>query len=323
MSINYNLGIAMKKSAKTIRPFTLPKLPLVKGDLVEVISPGSRTTQEVEAVGLKALNKWGLIPRVWSDPTVSFHPFHSSDDDFRFFALKSALFTTDSKIIWCERGGYGSIRLLEQLRSLKKPKVQKLFLGFSDITTIHLFLTQEWGWKTLHAPVVASFAQKSLAKKDLTELKTFLFSSEKYSCLSKIKPMNLRALNEKSVIKGKMTGGNLSVIQTTLGTKLHIQTKGKILFLEDVGERGYRIDRMLSHLKEAGVFKGVKAVVFGEFSDGKEPDGESFVAYALQRFANESSFPVFKSNEFGHGKRNRFLVMNHEYLIEKNVLKMN
>lgn len=299
-----------------------PALPLVKGDLVEVVSPGSRTTPEVEEIGLRALNKWGLVPRVWSDPTVKFHPFHASDDQFRFFALKSALTNKDSKIVWCERGGYGSIRLLEELRRLKKPKQMKIFLGFSDITSLHLFMTQEWGWKTLHAPVVASFAQKTLLKKDLLELKNFLFNTDSKKFKAKLIPMNLRALNQKSPLKGKLTGGNLAVIQTTLGTKLHIKTRDKILFLEDVGERGYRLDRMFSHLKEAGVFKDVKAVILGEFSEGSEPSGENFVQYALQRFSSECAVPVFSCKEFGHGKRNRFLVMNHDYQIKQNTLNM-
>lgn len=298
------------------------KLPLSKGDLVEVVSPGSQTTPEVEAIGLRSLNKWGLVPRVWSDPTVKFHPFHASDDEFRFFALKSALTNNDSKIVWCERGGYGSIRLLDKLQKMKKPNVMKVFIGFSDITSLHLFFTQEWGWKTLHAPVVASFAQKNLAKKDLMELKKFLFESGKHNFSAKLKPMNLRALKQEKMLKGKLTGGNLAVIQTSLGTKWQIQTKGKILFLEDVGERGYRLDRMLFHLKAAGVFEGVRAVILGEFSDGQEPNGANYVDYALQRFASESSFPVYSSKEFGHGKRNRFLVMNHDYQIHHQTLRM-
>jgi muramoyltetrapeptide carboxypeptidase len=114
-----------------------------------------------------------------------------------------------------------------------------------------------------------------------------------------------------------MGGGNLCTITHTLGTDWSFDGKGKIILLEDVGERGYKIDRMLDHLKNAGAFKGAKAIIFGEFSDGNEKNGASSVEFSLMRFALNNKIPVFKSNEFGHGDKNRPIMFNSNAKISK------
>ena len=120
--------------------------------------------------------------------------------------------------------------------------------------------------------------------------------------------MPLNAIAQNSIeLEGIITGGNLSVIQTSLATNWQINANNKILFLEEINERGYRIDRMLQHLSQANIFQKVKAVLFGDFIGGTEPAGNSLIEPVLKRFAEVNNFPIFRCENIGHGKINRAL----------------
>ncbi len=113
-----------------------------------------------------------------------------------------------------------------------------------------------------------------------------------------------------SSLEGRVIGGNLCLATCTLGTALQIRPQEKILFLEDVDERGYRVDRMLMHLQQANVFEGVKALIFGDFVKGEEKDGTSLIWPVIQRFAKEISIPTFQLPGYGHGSENFPLPFN-------------
>lgn len=297
-------------------------LPLKKTDLVEIISPASGCTRERIKNGVAALSKWGLSTRVWMIEDNA-HPFHSDADEYRLFSLVESLKRSESKVLWAQRGGYGAQRLIPALLKMKKPKFEKIFIGYSDMTILHLFFNQRWGWKTIHGPMLSTFSNKDFQKKDLEELKNLLFKGKKFSFKTRIHPLNECALTKgNKKIKGELLGGNLSVFEQAIGTKIHPKTSGKILFFEDVGERGYRLDRMLNHLEQAGIFDGVAAVIFGEFSDGQEKNGDDYTDFSLVRFAENKKFPVYELLEFGHGKRNRPLVIGGKYEILKNQFKL-
>lgn len=117
--------------------------------------------------------------------------------------------------------------------------------------------------------------------------------------------MPLNTLAEKShTLHASVTGGNLCLVQTSLGTNWQVDARKKILFLEEVGERGYRIDRMLEQLQQANVFKGTRAIIFGDFLEGEEPDGSSLVNPVLKRFAQRLDLPVIQIKGIGHGHVN-------------------
>lgn len=233
--------------------------------------------------------------------------FHANSDENRVSQLKDALYgKSSSTIIWTLRGGYGSARLLDYLNQCPKPKTEKFFIGFSDITALHLFLSQNWGWKTIHGAALAQILDPNQAPQNFERIATIISKHKKTLSLDPLMPLNAAALQSKK-ISGRITGGNLSIIQTSIGTPWQIKTGGKILFLEEVGEKGYRIDRILNHLKQAGLLKNVRAIVFGQLiiaGDPKDTTLNEAITIAVERFAKETPIPVFKNNQFGHGSTN-------------------
>jgi muramoyltetrapeptide carboxypeptidase len=232
--------------------------------------------------------------------------FHSNSDVNRYKLLKTALFGKSKKtVIWALRGGYGAARLIDKLTALSGPKQEKIFIGFSDVTALHLFLSQHWGWYTIHGAGLAELVNLDNDPQNLQKIAEIIEGKTSVAQINHLKPFNALAAKVKK-ISGRLTGGNLSIIQTSVGTNWQIKTTNKIVFLEDTNEKGYRIDRILNHLKQARIFNKVKAIIFGHFVDPK--DGH--VEFALERFANEINIPTFKTEQFGHGKTNYPLIYN-------------
>jgi muramoyltetrapeptide carboxypeptidase len=276
-------------------------LPLKEGDTVDLVAPGSACDPKVLENGMRVLASWGLEPRVpkkiFGRDVICAH-----DDATRFRYLKEALLATDSKAIWCVRGGYGSNRLIPALMKLKRPAgASKLFMGLSDISTLHMYLNQNWGWPTIHGPLLDRFAKGEVKPQYEREVKKLIFGEMDEIRFSGLKAMNEAArFKRSSVIRAPVTGGNLITLQSAIGTACEWQTKGKILFFEEIGERGYRVDRALEHFKQAGAFDRAKAIVFGDFTGGLEPGGGSTIPQVLKRFASEMKIPVFSGLKSGH-----------------------
>jgi muramoyltetrapeptide carboxypeptidase len=141
------------------------------------------------------------------------------------------------------------------------------------------------------------------------ELLDIIFGRTKLLRYDNLTCLNIAA-QTSDALEAKIVGGNLSIVQTSIGTDWQIDASDKILFLEDVSERGYRIDRMLNHLKQAGIMSNVKAVILGDFTDSKEKDGSDLVDLAIADFAAKVTFPVFRTPEIGHNAANRPLPLN-------------
>jgi muramoyltetrapeptide carboxypeptidase len=272
------------------------------GDIVDVVAPGFRCSSESLRAGVEFLRRLGLEPRV---PRALFGEdlLCANSDAQRYQQLKRALFARDSRCVWCVRGGYGAIRLIDALSRLKPPARRKLFVGYSDATTLHYLLNQHWHWPSLHGPLLDRLGSGSVRAEELGELRAVLLGGLRQVRFAGLTPLNAAA-RKRQVVRSKVFGGNLTVLQTTVGTALERRPR-QILFLEDVGERGYRIDRMLQHLSLAGALRGVKAIVFGDFIGGREPDGRTLVRAVLQRFASEQTIPVLLGLDAGHGERHR------------------
>ncbi len=242
-------------------------------------------------------------------------PYHANSDQERLRLFKAAIRDPKTDILWALRGGYGSARLIEQLAKMKKPKKEKYFIGSSDITALHLFLSQHWGWKTIHASGLQGLFNPTLSLTTFKALADIL--THQYPILLK----NLKPLNEKAAtrrkITGELTGGNATLVQNSMGTCWEMDPQKKIIFLEDVNEPAYKIDRLLLHIKQAGGFNAAKAIVFGDFS------GPSDTTFTLKRFAQEIKLPVFKTNQFGHGQKNHPLIYLSQCEIKENTLAMN
>lgn len=288
-------------------------LYLKKGDIVDIVSPGSNSRPDDVESALQLLEGWGLKPRLPKE-TFSEHPFHSNEDKVRLELLKRALLAKDSKLIWCLRGGYGANRLLQGLSRIKAPKKKKLLVGYSDITSINVFLKQKWKWPSIHGPLLETLISGRVDPESIEDTRKILFG-ELERTHYEVMPMNEAAVRVKSK-SGILVGGNLVVLQSTLATPFQIQTKNNFLFIEEIGERGYRIDRMLYHLEESGALKGCLGILLGDFLLGDEKDKKNYVQFALERFANTTKLPVFCELPTGHGNENLPLVIGGDCKIE-------
>jgi muramoyltetrapeptide carboxypeptidase len=234
--------------------------------------------------------------------------------------MKDAVYS-DSKMLWSLRGGYGSMRLIPFMEKWKKPKQKKVFMGFSDVTSLHLFFGQNWGWQTIHGRNVSGMNLNKKSK-DRNEIISILTGKKDELVFKGLRPLNVAA-KKSGKIKAAVTGGNLKLLQTSIGTSWELNARGKILFMEDVGERGYAVDRMLEQLWQSGVInKSIKAVVFGDFIEGEEKNGQDLTGTALQRFADRVPFPVYKGLKCGHGEVNFSLPFHSEAEISGNILKV-
>jgi muramoyltetrapeptide carboxypeptidase len=212
------------------------------------------------------------------------------------------------KAVFCIRGGYGSAMLLDRLDYGLIRKNAKILLGYSDITALHLGIQRMAGLVTFHGPVVLS----GLSDWTLEHLRRALFETKPLGRLSNppeprpIRPRHPWRAVRAGKARGRLAGGNLTLISTTLGTPYEIETEGRILVLEDVGEEPYSIDRMLTHLRLAGKLRGIRGLVFGECASCRprefQPGFESTfsVGEVVQNLLGGLDVPVLTGLVIGH-----------------------
>lgn len=229
--------------------------------------------------------------------------FHSHTDEMRFKCLKNAIYSSSNNVIWALRGGYGSAKLISELAKLPKPATEKLFIGYSDMTALHIFFSQVWGWKPIHGAMAKELLDDDKKRDNFNKLAEIIAGKVGEVKISGLKGLNSKAKSEAKVT-GLLTGGNLTMIQTSIGTIWQIDTKNKILFLEDRGIAPYQVDRTLLHLKQAGLLKEVSAIIFGDFGGGDN------MIKLLEDFAASQNIPIYMSDHFGHGKINDPLIYN-------------
>ncbi len=275
-------------------------------DVVDVIAPGYPSPLEQVTGGIHYLKKWNLVGRAPKD-LIGKHFLHANSDEKRFAFLKAAIEAPDSRAIWCTRGGYGSNRLLPLLAQLKRPSQVKIFIGLSDVTSLHCFFNQVWGWPTLHACVLDRLGRGDLPASIENELRRLLFGEQTQVEFKKLRPLNEAARRTKK-IKSQVVGGNLTVLQSTLATDFQIQTKNSLLFVEDVGERGYRVDRMFEQFRQAGLFRHCEGLLLGHFIGGNEPGtSKNNFKKVFARWAQDLEIPLWDGVEAGHDVNQRSL----------------
>lgn len=269
-------------------------LPILKaGDQIEIIAPASRCADD-HLVGLKnILTSWQLHCIV-NENIFGQDLLCANSDPIRLESLTKALQNPETKAVICARGGYGSMRLIPELAKTTPPNSTKLFIGMSDITALNLFLLQQWKWPVVHGALSpdkfspdSTAALKSLIFGELPQIE---FHGEALNTAAK----------QSFTVESTLVGGNLSLLQTSIGTLWQVDGHKKVLFIEEVAERGYRIDRMFEHLHQAGIFKHIAAIILGDFTGGNEPNGSSLVNPVLERFACTSDVPVIRIQGIGH-----------------------
>lgn len=158
---------------------------------------------------------------------------------------------TDMDVLWALTGGYGSARLIPSFANLPPPPRPKLFIGYSDMTALQLFFSQKWGWQTIHGAMFNELLDPEKDPRNFADIATIIAGT-----LAQMQyPITSRnaAAQGNAIIRGLVTGGNLAVVESSIGTSWQIDTKHKVVFLEDSGSKGYQVDRSLNHLVQAGI----------------------------------------------------------------------
>ncbi len=281
--------------------------------LIHVVASGMPFDPEDLQKSMQLLKTWGFefstTEHQTKDLLTGDHPICASSRETRWKSLRNALSSREESIIWAVRGGYGSLHLVPFLQKLKKPRAKKLFIGFSDNTTLHQHLNQKWHWPSWHGPHLDRLHK--LAPAMLTKTRQLLGGRLPEQIFKNIKPLNSSAEKVRG-LNSKIIGGNLITLQSSLATANQLNLKNRILFIEDIGERGYRIDRVLEHFTQAQVFRGVQAVILGPFVGGTEPDGRDLSKKILKEFSQRQSFPVFSMVPSGHIANSQFLPFETE-----------
>lgn len=242
---------------------------LKKGDRVALIAPASPASEEQLNAAQKSIIFLNLEP-VFFPSCYKKHGYLSGLDEERAHDVCTAFSDPSISAIFCIRGGYGTPRLLSRLDYDIIKKNPKLFLGYSDITAFHIVFQQLCNLPCLHGPMPGG-NYETADTLTFHYLKSHLFSKEPVGILPAFLSPNLITLFPGKT-SGKMIGGNLSLLTATLGSPYEVDTKDKLLFIEDVNERPYEIDRGLTALALAGKFRDCSGIILGAFENCYSPD---------------------------------------------------
>jgi muramoyltetrapeptide carboxypeptidase len=280
-------------------PQPLKPPALHPGDSVRILSPASPVQEARLQKGCGELAGLGYVPKFNRDDVLACSGFFAGTTAARSGALKDALAESDTRAIFCSRGGYGSNYLLDGLSvALKSPK---LLAGYSDITSLQLFLWQKFRWVTLYAPMVASGLDNGPGAPEGYDRESLLHALTETKQTWKL---DLRGeLISPGVVEGTLLGGCLTMIETALGTPWELETHGAILVLEDRGMKPWQVDRALMHLKQAGKLRGVAGVILGEFPECVAPPGSETGKDVARRILGPLGIPVVWGAPVGHTQR--------------------
>lgn len=266
---------------------------LKAGDKVIIISSARKVLAEEVNAAVEVLKSWGLLVEFGDNLFAEFNQFAGSDLQ-RTNDLQKAIDDENVKAILFARGGYGTVRIVDAINFYTLTKNPKWFIGFSDITVLHAHLEKNFGIATLHSPMAFNF-QKT-PEEVLEKIKSLLFEgSQQYKVAA-------HPMNRKGESEGLLIGGNLSIIYSLLGSVSDSDTDGKILFLEDLDEYLYHIDRMLQSLKRAGKLAKLAGLIIGGMNDMKDnlvPFGKSPEEIILDA-VKEFDYPVCFGFTSGH-----------------------
>lgn len=282
---------------------------LKSGDTIALVAPAGilRNKKEVITKAIKVIESWGLHVKVGEHLYDQNHHFAGTDTQ-RIQDFQEALDNPSIKAIWTARGGYGTVRILDALDYTKFIQHPKWIIGYSDITALHNQI-HNLGFETIHGMMAVNFGSKPEAiKETITTLKKAMFGHQlKYTLPSS-------TYNKKGTAQGQLVGGNLTLLQGMLGSETSIDTTDKILFIEEVGEYVYHVDRMLQSLKRAGYFKHIKGVIIGDISRiriNPTPFGKTVQQVVLDNLKG-LNIPVAFEMPAGHKDKNVALILGRK-----------
>ena len=272
---------------------------LMQGDTIGILCPSGFISYEKAQTAITVLQEWGYSIKTGSTLGSQLNYFSGTDEQ-RLGDLQQMMDDDSIKAIFCARGGYGLSRIVDKLSFKKFKKNPKWIIGFSDITILHLHLYSNYKVASLHAPMASAFNDDGYKNSFVQSLHRALSGQKmNYQCAS-------HPFNRDGIAKGRLVGGNLSLIAHLVGTSSDIKTKGKILFIEDVGEYIYNVDRMLCQLKRTGKFDKIAGLIVGGFTDMKDttvPFGQ-IADEVIRDIVKEYDFPVCFNFPVSHGMEN-------------------
>ncbi len=238
---------------------------LKTGDTIGIVATSSPASQEKVMMAKEKIQGLGFKVKLY-DSCFSNHGYLAGKDQVRADDLNKVFKDPEVDGIICLRGGYGATKILDKVDFNLIKENPKVFVGYSDITALHLGMNQISNLVTFHGPMAASDLSGEIDEFSLQELLRSITSTEPMGEILNPKGVKIDCLLEGKA-EGVLVGGNLALVAATLGTPYEINTKGKILFLEDIGEEPYRIDRMLTQLALAGKFHDAIGVILGDWND--------------------------------------------------------
>lgn len=290
------------------------KIPsyLQPGQTIALVCPAGYMAIEKAQTCIDVLQQWGYKVKVGTTVGSFSETYFSGTDEERLINFQQILDDDDVHAILCARGGYGVTRIIDHISFKKFKKNPKWIIGYSDITLLHSHIYSNYGIATLHAPMAAAFNDEGYKDEYVLSLKDAI--EGRVACYE----VPVHELNHKGEVMGELVGGNLALLAHAVGTPSDIKTKGKILFLEDVGEYLYNIDRMLRQLQRSGKFEKLAGMIVGGFTDLKDttrPFGKT-VYDIIHDIVKEYDFPVCYGFPVGHSKENYALKVGVEYRLK-------
>lgn len=305
-SLKSNVLLAQSVASSVLKTKCIQPPYLKAGDTVAIVAPSgvlqNRNNEVEQAANL--LKSWGLNVMIGKH-VFKQHGHFAGTDIERASDFQKALDDPKIKAIWCARGGYGTVRILDKLDYTKFRQHPKWLLGYSDITALHNQI-HNLGYETIHTMMCTSLSKDiSGMEQSITTFREAIFGNPLSYALEG------SAYNKSGTVTAPIVGGNLTMLHTMLGSSTSIDTSGKILFIEEIGEYAYHIDRMLQSLKRAGYFNNCKGIIVGDITKVRKNTtefGRTIEEIILDAVA-EYNFPVAFNMRAGHEKDNRALIL--------------
>lgn len=288
------------------------KIPpsLQKGDTIALVATARKNIDDNLKPAIDLLHSWGLEVVIGSSIGLDNNQLAGTDEQ-RAADFQQQMDNPNIKAIWCVRGGYGTVRMIDLLDFTKFKQNPKWIVGFSDVTVIHSYVNK-LKIATIHGAMPITVGKASA--ESIESLRKSLFG-EKLEYETSFSPAN-RLGNAK----GEIVGGNLSILYSLMGSNAQIDCKGKILFIEDLDEYLYHIDRMMMSLKRCGCFDGLNGLIVGtmtKMKDNEIPWGKN-ANQIVEDVTKGYSFPIFYNFPAGHFRDNRALIFGKQVSLELN-----
>ncbi|WP_249310387.1 LD-carboxypeptidase [Bacillus sp. FJAT-49736] len=275
---------------------------LIKGDTIGITAPAGPSKAERVPLAIEAIKELGFQVKVGKSCYEEYGGYLAGTPQSRAEELNEMFADPEIDAILCLRGGYGSAQLLDLLDYEVVTEHPKLFIGYSDITALHIAFFQKCGLATIHGPM----ATTELIDCDEFSRSSLLATLTKAEPLGEIKNPDGQGISclVEGTVEGEMVGGNLSLVTALLCTPYELDTKGKLLFLEDIGEEPYKVDRMLTQLALAGKIEDAAGLIFGTFTESESPNyAHGFdILDVIENIVVPFGKPVIYNLQAGHCK---------------------